>query len=287
MVDHPSYVLITGADSGIGRATVSRLAHAGYSVLAACYNETVIWDLAAEAHQRVQVLRLDVTSDASCQTLAEQVTQITHERGLFALVNNAGIALGGPQEVLDVEVWSRQLNVNVLGTVRVTRQFLPLLRLSHRPRIVNISSICGLVSFPFVGPYCASKHAIEALTVALRGELRPFGIQVTTVAPGLVNTPLWDQIEREVNGQLASYSDDHRSWYADRMNRRLQRTVRLARSGLTADAVAIAVLHAVRQPRLQARYLVGRDARLAYLADRLLPRHAWLRWLRHKCGLPV
>jgi NAD(P)-dependent dehydrogenase (short-subunit alcohol dehydrogenase family) len=164
---------------------------------------------------------------------------------------------------------------------------LPVLRLASNSRIVNISSICGLVSFPFVGPYCASKHAIEALTMALRGELRPFGIQVTTVAPGLVNTPLWNQIESEVTSQLTSYSDQQRAWYADRMSRRLQRTVKMARSGLAADAVAMTVLRAVKQPRLQARYLVGRDARLAYLADRLLPRHAWLQWLRHRCGLPV
>ena len=137
-------------------------------------------------------LRLDVTDAGQIAAAAELVANVVGEAGLAGLVNNAGIAVPGPLELLPIDAWRRQLEVNVIGQVAVTQAFLPLLR-KGRGRLVNIGSVNGGLAIPYMAPYSASKFALEAITDALRTELRPFGIQVAAVEPGPIHTPIWEK----------------------------------------------------------------------------------------------
>src|SRR4051794_32654767 len=161
-------VVVTGASTGIGEATARRLARMGFHVLAGVRRDEDAARMSADPTGRIEPVRLDVTSPADVAALAERVSQSPSGR-LHGLVNNAGIAVVGPIEVLDVEDWRRQFDVNVLGQVDVTRALLPAL-LRSRGRVVNMSSIGGLVASPLFGPYSASKFALEAFTDVLRRE---------------------------------------------------------------------------------------------------------------------
>src|SRR6478672_11609595 len=191
--------LVTGASTGIGQATALRLARAGWTVLAGVRDDAVGGRLAAEAAERgggasVQPIALDVTdarqiADAAALVAARDGS--AHGR-LDALVNNAGIGVGGPLELIEIEDIRRQFDVNVVGQVAVTKALLPALR-AARGRIVFVSSVGGRVAMAFTAPYAASKHAIEAIGDALRVELRTSHVQVALVEPGSVATPIWDK----------------------------------------------------------------------------------------------
>jgi len=183
--------LITGASTGIGRATALRLAAAGWTVLAGVRDPQAGEQLVdAAAGGRVLALTLDVTDP---EQIAQAAERIAKEGGrLDALVNNAGIAIGGPLELIAEEDLRRQFDVNLFGQVAVTRALLGALR-QARGRIVFISSIGGRVAMAYTAPYAASKHAIEAIGDALRVELRSSGVQVALVEPGSVATPIWDK----------------------------------------------------------------------------------------------
>ena len=137
-------------------------------------------------------LLLDVTDGGQIAAAAETVAKSTGEAGLAGLVNNAGIVIPGPLELVPIDAWRRQLEVNVIGQVAVTQAFLPLLR-KARGRVVNISSVNGGMAVPYMAPYSASKFAIEAITDAMRIEFRTFGIRVAAVEPGPIDTPIWQK----------------------------------------------------------------------------------------------
>ena len=179
-------VLVTGASSGIGEATALRLARAGWRVLAGVRASADAERLRAAAGERLEPVTIDVTEPATIAAAAEGLG----DEPLHGLVNNAGTALAMPLEFLPLDQFRRQLEVNLVGQVAVTQAVLPNLR-SARGRIVNVGSIAGRSSLPFLGAYAASKHGLEAVTDALRVELRPFGITVTIVEPGTIATPIW------------------------------------------------------------------------------------------------
>ena len=170
--------LVTGASTGIGRACALHLAGRGFDVLAGVRNP-------ADAPEGLEPLRLDVTSEADVAAAAERVGDELH-----ALVNNAGIAISGPVEVVPMDEWRRQLEVNLLGQIAVTRALLPAI-VRARGRIVNMSSISGRVANPLFGPYAASKFGLEAVTDALRREVAAHGVRVVGVEPGVIATPIW------------------------------------------------------------------------------------------------
>jgi NAD(P)-dependent dehydrogenase (short-subunit alcohol dehydrogenase family) len=172
-------VLVTGASSGIGEATALRLARAGWDVLAGVRREE---DAERLRGLGVEPVLLDVTDPAA-------VAALDLER-LDGLVNNAGIALALPLELLPLDELRRVLEVNVVGQLAVTQAVLPAVR-AARGRVVNVGSIAGRSSLPFLGAYAASKFALEAVTDALRVELRPWGIRVAIVEPGSIATPIW------------------------------------------------------------------------------------------------
>jgi short-subunit dehydrogenase len=175
---NPKTVFITGATAGIGRTTALHLASLGHHVIASGRKPTELAKLAAEARGlagKLDVIPLDVTQPDSIAAAVVEVTRLTGERGLDALINNAGFGVLGPtSEISDAEI-RRQYETNVFGLMNVTRAFLPAMRARRAGRIINVSSVGGRITLPYFGVYNSTKYAVESLSDALRYELGPFG----------------------------------------------------------------------------------------------------------------
>lgn len=257
-------VLVTGASSGIGEATALRLAGAGWHVLSGVRTSADAERLRAAGGERLEPVTIDVTDAATIAAAAEALG----DEPLHGLVNNAGTALAMPLEFLPLDQLRRQLEVNLVGHVAVTQAFLPNLR-SARGRIVNVGSIAGRSSLPFLGAYAASKHALEAVTDALRVELRPFGITVTVVEPGTIATPIWrkggelfQQLAAEMPAELGEL-------YGERIAAFRDAAAAAGSRAEPAEEVAAVVVRALTGLHPKARYVVGRDARRRARVERL------------------
>jgi NAD(P)-dependent dehydrogenase (short-subunit alcohol dehydrogenase family) len=259
-------VLLSGASSGIGRATAERMCRAGWRVLACARREEDLAELAALPG--AEPLRLDVTSDADVAAVAGTVGE-----RLDALVNNAGIAVTGPVEGLPLSAWRDQLEVNLLGQVRLTQAVIPAL-VAARGRIVNMSSIGGRMALPLFGPYAASKYALEAMGDALRRELRPHGVQVVAIEPGAIATPIWGKGIAEAERHLAELGEAPRQRYEGLIAAVRRQAKRAAVEGLHPDEVAAVVETALTAKRPRTRYVVGREARVQAVMARVLPDRA-------------
>jgi NAD(P)-dependent dehydrogenase (short-subunit alcohol dehydrogenase family) len=278
--------VITGASTGIGRATALLLAAKGWTVLAGVREQAAGEQLAAERPGgRIVALQLDVTDPGQIAAAAECVASAAGAStpgGLDALVNNAGIGLGGPLEVLADRDWRRQFDVNFFGQIEVTRAMLPALRKAGG-RIAFLSSIGGRVAMGFNGPYAASKHAIEAVGDALRVELHSSGIQVGLIEPGSVATPIWDKSRGEADGlRIPPELQQQYGRVPAALDKVLADT---GRRGISPDVVAATIEKALSAERMPARSLVGRDARAMLLAKRLLPDHVFDRIVRRRIGI--
>jgi NAD(P)-dependent dehydrogenase (short-subunit alcohol dehydrogenase family) len=189
-------VLVTGASSGIGRATAVEFARRGHEVYAAARREEILEGL-ADGERNIRPVGLDVTDGDSVQRAWAKIQAETGGTGVDVLVNNAGFALTGPVEVLPDEAVRRQFDTNVFGVLNMTRAVLPAMRARGSGRIINVSSIVGRVSFGLMGVYGATKYAVEAISDALRLELRGFGISVVLIEPGFVATSLGSAADAE------------------------------------------------------------------------------------------
>lgn len=267
-------VLITGAGSGIGLATAGLLAARGFRVYGGVRRPE---DAGALEALGVKPLFLDVTREEDLLRARERL----EGEGLYGLVANAGIAVAGPLELVPVSAFREALEVNVLGTFATVKAFLPLLRAS-RGRAVLMGSVSGLVALPLMGPYAASKFALEALADALRVELLPFGVKVALVEPGSVATPIWERSLRRAEGYLEPPPPGTEGVYGRYLEVARRLAEGNARRGLPPERVAEAVYRALTEPRPKARYLVAhpvraRETRLlrllpAPLRDRLVAR---------------
>jgi NAD(P)-dependent dehydrogenase (short-subunit alcohol dehydrogenase family) len=249
--DRPS-VLVTGASTGIGEATARRLAARGWHVYASVRN-------AGEAPDGTTELLFDVTDGPAIAGAALGIDR------LDALVDNAGIAIAAPLEFLPPEELSRQLDVNVIGQLRVLQAFLPALR-EGRGRVVLMGSIAGRSALPFLGAYAMSKHALEAMADSLRVELAPWGMHVAIVEPGTIATPIWTKPQRSADALPPQAVE----LYGERMGafRRLA-AERSSNKAAPVDAVAEAVEHALTAEKPKTRYLVGPDAKRRARVQRL------------------
>jgi NAD(P)-dependent dehydrogenase (short-subunit alcohol dehydrogenase family) len=264
-------VVVTGASSGIGRATALRLDRLGFQVFAGVRKDADGKALKSKAKGMLTPLRLDVTDDASIAAAAEAVGKaLGEERGLAGLVNNAGIAMPGPLEFLPLEDLRAQMDVNVIGQIAVTQAFLPLLRKGFG-RIVNIGSIGGRMATPFQGAYNASKFAMEALTDSLRMELKPWGIHVSIVEPGSIDTPIWEKGLGQADVLLATMPPHARELYDPAVDAAKAAAEKSAQAGIPPSAVAKAVVHALTADKPKTRYVVGNDARIQAVVARLMP----------------
>lgn len=265
-----SAVLVTGASTGIGWATVECLVREGCLVFAGIRSEADAGRLLATFGDRVHPIRLDVTSGSEIEEARRAVEAQVQRGGLAGLVNNAGIAIGGPLEFVSTDMLRKQLEVNVVGLHAVTCAFLGMIRRGHG-RVVHIGSISGRIGSPFIGPYAASKHAVEALTDALRLELMPEAIHVAVIEPGQVRTPIWDKGVGLSDSIAAQIPPGGISRYQARLRAFRYLLEQAPRYAMEAREVAQAVRHALFAPEPKTRYVLGRDARVRLLLSRILP----------------
>jgi NAD(P)-dependent dehydrogenase (short-subunit alcohol dehydrogenase family) len=254
--------LVTGASTGIGRACALHLAERDFDVLAGVRNPQ-------DAPDGLEPVVLDVTSQADIAAAAERVGD-----RLDALVNNAGVAITGPVEVVPMEEWRRQLEVNLLGQIAVTRALLPAI-VRARGRIVNMSSIGGRVANPLFGPYAASKFGLEAVTDALRRELASQGVRVVSIQPGGIATPIWAKGADEARRLARGMTEEQAQRYGALVAAIGERAERFGQEGLPPEAVAEVVAEAITADRPRTRYVVGRQAKVRAVAARLLPDRAF------------
>jgi NAD(P)-dependent dehydrogenase (short-subunit alcohol dehydrogenase family) len=247
-------ILVTGASSGIGRACVVRFAERGYRTFAGVRNMSDGEGLKAHSSGRIEPVLLDVTRPESI----EGALAVAGDQPLAGLVNNAGIARVGPLELLSIDAWRRQFEVNVIGLVAVTQTFLPLLR-RGRGRIVNIGSIAGRSALPGSGAYDASKFAVEAITDVLRMELHAWGISVSVIEAGAVATPIWEKSLQEVDDLSRQVAPERYALYSGLMAKVREEASQSARNAIPVDAVVKVVEHAMTARKPKTRYLVGRD----------------------------
>lgn len=221
-------------------------------------------------HDRIRPVRVDVTDEASVAALDGALDGAP----LAGLVNNAGISVSGPLEFVPLDEWRRQLEVNVIGQVAVTQALLPALR-AARGRIVNVGSVGGRVAVPLLGPYNASKFALEGITDSLRRELRPLGVHVAIVEPGAIATRIWEKGTSAADELLEGAPPEAEEVYGPTIAAVRAQAGKAAREAIPAANVAAAIVHALTAKRPRTRYPVGRDARQRIRAAGLLPDRAF------------
>lgn len=299
--------LITGASTGIGRATALHLARSGWDVLAGVRSPAAGEALLSESGAggaggagadgggasggdagsgrgggRLIPIQLDITDSAQIAAAAKLVEERTGARGLDALINNAGIAVGGPLEMLPMQELRGLMDVNFFGQVAVTQALIPALR-KARGRIVLLSSIGGLITTPYMSAYHASKYALEAVGNALRVELARSHIQVALIEPGSVATPIWEKGNELIDG--VEIPEELEQYYGH-VPKAMEKTLRdTAKRGVPPERVAKVIEGALSARRMRARYLIGLDAHAMVWASRLLPDLVFDRLLRRAVGV--
>ncbi|MBI3886106.1 MAG: SDR family NAD(P)-dependent oxidoreductase [Opitutae bacterium] len=260
-------VVVTGASTGIGRAAVASAVRAGSQVFGSVRKQSDADSLTKEFGAVVTPLIFDVADDAAVRAGAAQVATALGSRRLFGLVNNAGIAVPGPLLHLGTDELKRQFEINLFGVHRVTQAFAPLLggdptRTGQPGRIVMISSVAGENGSPFVGPYAASKFALEGYSQSLRRELMLFGIDVIVIGPGAIVTPIWDKAE---DSGLQHYAH---TVFGPAMEKVAAYMLKAGREGLPASDVGDLIWRCLSIAQPKARYAILSHP----FRDRLLPR---------------
>jgi len=260
--------LVTGTSTGIGRATALALDGRGWQVFAGVRREEDTASLRAEASERLVPLTLDVTSPEQIAAAAERIAAES-ENGLHGVVNNAGIAVPGPLETLPLDEFRRQLEVGLVSYLAVTQAVLPQIR-GAGGRVVFLSSIGGRVSFPLNGAYHAAKYGTEAIGDAFRQELAGWGIRVSIIEPGSIDTPIWSRGEENADRVLAQ-SPQTEQLYGPAIERFRKVVRQTADRGIPPERVAKAIVHALESKRPRSRYLVGLDAKIQARLVPLIP----------------
>lgn len=251
------FILMTGASSGIGESGAYALAAEGYDVLQGVRQKVDADRLLALGNPRIHPLIIDVTDDQSVGDAVKAADLIIGVDSLVAIINNAGIATGGPFLYVPIEAWRHQLEVNVLGVIRVTQGFFPLmvkglnLLDQHPRRIINMSSVSGLFANPFLGPYAASKFALEAISDSLRRELFMYDIQVVLIQPGNIATPIWVKAK-----EAPVFSGPE---YDTIMSHRNRMVSKHEAASLPLHVIDQLLLTTVQSKKVSVRYLVRRQ----------------------------
>ena len=264
---HEELVLISGASTGMGAATARELARRGFHVLAGVRRPA---DAEALRAPRIEPVLLDITDPAQIEAVARRVAGDPAGRPLRAVVNNAGIAVNAPVELLPMDDWRQQFEVNFFGHVAVTKAVLPALHASSG-RVVNISSVGGRVALPTYGAYAGAKFALEGMSDALRRELAPHGIQVVLVEPGGVRTEMTGRGIERMKATITTLSPVERSRYGGLLQAIINQATAFTASGVPAEAAGRVIADAVMVRRPRARYTIGRDAAVLTRLPRLLP----------------
>lgn len=267
-------ILISGASTGIGRACAVHMARLGNVVWAGVRSQNSFDEI---SRLNVKGLRPVILDVANSDSIASAVSEIRKRSGMLSgLVNNAGVAVGGPIEALTMKEWHHQFQVNFFGVVELTRECLPLLRES-KGRIVNMSSISGRIATPFLGPYASSKFALEAFSDSLRRELRSHAVRVSVIEPGAIKTPIWEKSLSTGSRARAELSGEMEQVYGPSLNRFFKYLDELAANGGPVSLVTKAVEHALCSSSPRSRYPVGRGIKTlsrltGWLPDSLIDR---------------
>jgi NAD(P)-dependent dehydrogenase (short-subunit alcohol dehydrogenase family) len=277
-------IVISGASSGIGRACALRLASRGFTVFAGVRAEKAAEELKRNARGSLTPVFLDVTDGDSIRLAVDVVKREAGEAGLQGVVNNAGISVAGPLEILPLDALRRQFEVNVIGQIALTRAFLPLLR-TGKGRIILMGSILGRLTLPFLGAYAGAKFALEAVAETLGMELRQWGIPVTIIEPGNVSTPIWEKSKSLAQGTAWENGEQGWGMYGRDADAFMRYTARTAAGGIPAERVARTVERALRSARPRARYTVGWDSRLFGGIAPLLPGR-FRQWIIRRVAFP-
>ncbi len=276
MSNSSKIVLITGATAGIGRMTALHLATLGHHVIATGRKPGELAKLAAETSGKLDTLILDVTSLASITAAVAEVEKLTGGKGLDVLVNNAGFGTLGPtSEISDAEM-RRQYETNVFGLMNVTRAFLPKMMERKAGRIINVSSVGGRITLPYFGVYNSTKYAVESLSDAMRYELRPFGIDVALIEPGVIRT----NFEATAVAGLGAFDGTP---YAKAVGKYEQMSKLADRFASNPIVIAKAIARAVNARRPSARYVAPFSTNFVVLFSRLFPTRVW-DWAMRKVG---
>ena len=272
-------VLVTGSSSGIGRAVAFEAMRRGHRVFASARKPE---DLAGfEVPGRLTVLPLDVTDPDSVSAAVREVLRSAGR--IDALVNSAGYGQYGAVEDVSIDLWRRQFDVNFFGTLQAIQGVLPAMREARSGTIVNLSSVAGKVAIPFAAPYCASKHALEALSDSLRVEIAPFGVRVVIVEPGPIVTRFGQTARSLVQPLLSRGGGPYAGFY-----RGAERAmdVDFQRGKRPPEVVARIVLKAIESAKPRTRYPVTAMARMYIPLRRLLPDRLFDRQMKKALRLP-
>mgnify|MGYP003691433151 FL=1 len=266
-------IVITGVSTGIGYAAALRLVKAGHTVYGSVRNEVDAKRLKLELGENYYPLIFDVTDGSAIKQASEYVAEELGDDRIDALINNSGIALGGPILELPLDIFRKQFDVNLFGIISVTQAFSKLLGAykgaTHQGKIIMISSVAGKRSYPFVGPYSASKHALEGMSDALRRELMLYGIDVILVEPGPVKTHIWKKTPDPENNLFL------KSDFEPALRKFNNMIKRFENEGLDADIIAKRIEKIINSNSPKARYVISPNK----LRDHILPGLLPDRWL--------
>ena len=276
--------VISGCSTGIGRASALRLDAAGWRVFAGVRKAEDAESIAATGSERLEPVILDITDSASID-LARERLEREAPAGVDGLVNNAGTAYTGPLEFVPLDDFRHQLEVNLTGHLAMTQAFLPALRTAGG-RVVNVTSIGGIVATPFFGPYCASKFGLEALSDCLRVELRPWGIETVAIEPGSIATEIWESGARLFEQLRERMPPQALELYAKALEATARASAETGARGIPPERAAEVIEKALTARRPRARYLIGRDAYAMATGARLLPARLYDRLTAKVLGLP-
>jgi NAD(P)-dependent dehydrogenase (short-subunit alcohol dehydrogenase family) len=279
-------VVVTGASTGIGRATALLLDQQGYRVFAGVRKQADAKSLEEEGSERLTPIPIDVTKHRSITAARWKVQRAVGREGLVGLVNNAGMGGGGPVEFMPVAYFRRTLEVNLVGQLAVTKAFLALIR-QAQGTIVFMASIGGRIGNPFMSPYSASKFGIEALGESLRGELRPWNIDVVVIEPGSIDTEIWGKGAETAAAQQSRMPAAAQRLYGRQLSRFGELLTETASRGISPEKVARVVHKAIRSNKPKHRYLVGTDAKVAARLKRSLPDRTFHRMLHGRLKMPT
>jgi NAD(P)-dependent dehydrogenase (short-subunit alcohol dehydrogenase family) len=277
-------VLITGGTDGLGRGAAEFLAAQGYRVFAGSRNAQRRAELAEVAQKKnlpLEVLPLDVTDDSSVEAAVAEVER--RAGSIDVLINNAGIAIGAVMEEITQADLHKQFETNFFGVVRATQKVLPGMRRRRRGRIINISSIAGIVASPIVGPYTASKHALEAISDTMRLELHPFGILVVLIEPGFIPTSINRNAAELSSAYVANAPRSPYRGVYEAFQTAWQKTTEASK--YTPEDCARVILRAIEDTPPRARYLVTKDAKIANAMKWLFSDRAFDRAMIKRFGL--
>ncbi|MDP5274295.1 SDR family oxidoreductase [Chengkuizengella axinellae] len=263
--------IVTGASSGFGLLTVLELAKSGYHVIATMRNlekAEVLQNELIKHHLRdkVDFLQLDVTSQ---EDIVQFQNKLEHYRHIQLLVNNAGFAQGGFAEDVTIEQYRAQFETNVLGVISISQAVIPFMKKQKSGRIINLSSVSGLIGFPALSAYVASKHAIEGFCESLRLELKPFGIDVILIEPGSYATNIWSSSLTDAETLL------HNSSYKPFMEKIQTRLTNEEKNLGNPTDVAKLITFAANTPHPKLRYAVGKGVKLNHFVKSILPWRLW------------